>query len=339
MITETGASCSLAPRLLIDTDPGIDDALALILALGSPGTSVEAITTVAGNVTVECASRNLARILAVTSPSPAPLVGIGARGPRAGTLVTATHVFGEDGLGGIDRLREPDGRPTFPEAPQAWHPAGAAELIVSCARRWGASLTIVALGPLTNLALALDRDAAALAGIGRLVVMGGAVAVGGNVTATAEFNIFVDPESAARVFDAGLPLTLVPLDATRQVVWSARDVASLAAVPGPIACFARHLGERGLALAEGPGIEMHDPLAMAVALDPSLVQTLRLPVAVETAGAMTRGMTVVDRRRPSPARPRLPSDDPIRGACDVVLGVDVGRFFRMFEQALWARSA
>jgi inosine-uridine nucleoside N-ribohydrolase len=84
---------------------------------------------------------------------------------------------------------------------------------------------------------------------------------------------------------------------------------------------------------------MHDPLAVAVALDPSLVQTLRLPVAVETAGAMTRGMTVVDRRRPLPARPRLPSDDPIRGACDVVLGVDVGRFFRMFEQALWARSA
>ena len=322
--------------LLIDTDPGIDDALALCLALRAPGATVVAVTTVAGNVPVAVATRNVARVLGVTRPVPPPVVAVGSAGPRARPLVTASHVHGEDGLGGLGECAGLDGRLRFPEAPLVSHPGDAADLIVRSARQWGGELTIVALGPLTNLAEAVDRDAAALRRVRDVVVMGGAIAVGGNVTAAAEFNVFVDPESAARVLEAELPLTLVPLDVTRQVVWRADAIARLAASPDPVARFAVAVAERGLALAQRfgeAGVTMHDPLAVGVALDPALVETVPLPVGVETEGRLTRGMTVADRRGPSPSRALRPN-------CRVALRVDATRFLTMLEEVLWQpRSA
>jgi purine nucleosidase/pyrimidine-specific ribonucleoside hydrolase len=310
--------------VLIDTDPGIDDALALLLAFRSPEWRVEAVTTVAGNVPVELGTANTRRLAGVAGV--APMVAIGARGPLVGPLVTATHVHGDDGLGGLAHA--------LPEAPVEAHPGDAADLLIACARRWAGELVVVALGPLTNLAVALERDRAALAGVRAVVVMGGAAAVGGNVTAAAEFNVFVDPEAAHAVLAAGLPLTLVPLDVTSQVVWPAARIDRLAGTSGStVAGLAAALAGRGLALAraEGaPGIVMHDPLAVAVALDPSLVEAPLLPVAVETTGGLTRGATVVDRR---------PGRAPSGPACRVALRVDAGRALRLFEERVCGASA
>lgn len=319
--------------VLIDTDPGVDDALALLLALSAPGWRVEAITTVAGNVPVEQATRNVARILGSLAVDPPPLVGVGAAGPRRGPLLTATDVHGPDGLAGLGQRRGRDGQALLPEAPLARHPGGAADLLVASARRWPGRLVVVALGPLTNLAESLDRDQGALRRVARVVVMGGAVKAPGNVTATAEFNVYVDPESAARVLGAALPLTLVPLDVTRQAVWSEAGVRRLARATGRAARCAHLVGQAALALPhhrEAGGLVLHDPLAVAVALDPTLVETEELPLTVELEGRHTRGMTVADRRvPPREAWPR----------CHVAMRVDAARFGVTFEEVLWHGSA
>lgn len=321
--------------VLIDTDPGIDDALALLLAFRSPEWRVEAVTTVAGNVPVEVGTANVARILGVARPSRPPVVGVGAAAPLSRPLVTATHFHGEDGLGGLAARRGADGRSCFPEVPLVRHPADAADLLVQAARRWRGELIVVTLGPLTNLALAVERDAEALRGVRAIVAMGGTVAESGNVTAAAEYNVFVDPEAAARVVAAGLPLTLVPLDVTHRVVWPATRVERLVRAPDPVARFAHALAQQGLGLARASGeggITMHDPLAVGVALDPSLVEAPALPLAVETAGTLTRGATVVDRRR-------RPAERTGWGRCRVALRVDAGRFLDLYEARVCPASA
>jgi purine nucleosidase/pyrimidine-specific ribonucleoside hydrolase len=319
-------------RLLIDTDPGIDDALALLLALGDRRGRVEAVTTVSGNVGVDLATRNLARILGAAAPEPFPRVARGAARPRCGEPVTAGHVHGADGLGDLSGGPSTGGPSPFPEAALGTVGEDAAGLIVATARRLAGELTIVALGPLTNLAVAVERDRDALARVGRVVVMGGAIAVPGNVTPVAEFNVFVDPEAAALVLAAGLPLTLVPLDVTARVAWEASWLDRLPQGPDGAGRLATALLAGGLALGAARGASafaLHDPLAVGVALEPSLVVTCRLPVAVETVGALTRGMTVADRRR----RPAAPA------TCEVALEVDAARFLARFEEVLWGRSA
>jgi purine nucleosidase/pyrimidine-specific ribonucleoside hydrolase len=310
--------------VLIDTDPGIDDALALLLAFRSPEWRVEAVTTVAGNVPAELGTANARRLAGIAGV--APVVAAGAREPLAGPLITATHIHGDDGLGGLAR--------ELPEAPVPAHAGDAADLLIACARRWPGELVVVALGPLTNLALALERDRPALAGVRAVVAMGGSAALGGNVTAAAEFNVFVDPEAAAAVLTARLPLTLVPLDVTSQVVWPAARIDRLPGrSDGSAAGFAGALAGRGLALARAAGHEgivLHDPLAVAVALDPSLVEAPLLPVAVETTGKLTRGATVVDRR---------PGRSTSQPACRVALRVDAARTLRLFEERVCDASA
>jgi inosine-uridine nucleoside N-ribohydrolase len=251
--------------VVIDTDPGIDDALALLFAWNSPEIQVEVITTVAGNVTIEAASTNLLRLLALRRPAPRPVVAAGAPGPLARALTTATRYHGEDGLGDLADWPEVERLPGSP---------GAVEVILDAARRYERDLMIIALGPLTNLALALKEDAGALGRVGRVVAMGGAVDVPGNVTPTAEFNMFVDPEAAHRVLAAGLPLEIVPLDATRQAVLPRAGMrAALARASGPIASRIQGFSERGFRIAHSDGeqgMALHDPLAVGLALDPSL---------------------------------------------------------------------
>lgn len=250
---------------LIDTDPGIDDALALLFAWSSPEIRIEAITTVAGNVSVDAASTNLLRLLALRRPAPRPVVAAGAASPLARALTTATRYHGEDGLGDLPDWPAVERLPPSPDA---------VAVILEAARHHGHDLTIVALGPLTNLALALKEDAAAMAQVGRIVAMGGAVDVPGNVTPTAEFNMFVDPEAAHRVLAAGLPLEIVPLDATRQAVLPRAGMrATLARSPGPLAARIQGFSERGFRISHSDGAQgmaLHDPLAVGLALDPSL---------------------------------------------------------------------
>jgi inosine-uridine nucleoside N-ribohydrolase len=323
-------------HLLIDTDPGIDDALAILLALSSPDARVEAITTVAGNVSVDLATVNARRILAVAAPDPMPPVFPGAPTPLTRALVTAAHVHGDDGLGHLDRFVEPDGRPRYPEPAISLETAPAAEAILDAADRWGPDLTIVALGPLTNVAAALALDARRLARAARIVVMGGAIAVPGNVTPVAEFNIHVDPEAAARVLSSGLPIELIPLDVTRQVVLAERAVVGrLRGRASPVARFILDFTGHGFAFGderEGGGIVLHDPLAMAVALDPSLVTFEALHVEVECEGRLTRGLTLADRRGPAAGRPASPT-------CRVALAVDVERALRLVLEGLCPASA
>lgn len=322
--------------ILIDTDPGIDDALAMLLALSSPEISVEAITTVAGNVTVELGTANVFRILDIVRPARRPRVARGAAAPLTRPLVTAAHVHGEDGLGNLHRLLEPDGRPRYPSLTGNVEMLGAADLILETVEKHPGRLVIVALGPLTNLALALERDAARLRLAQRIVVMGGAVAAPGNVTPAAEFNLYVDPEAAAAVFNAGLPIELIPLDVTRQVLLTRAALGeALGRAPGRRARFVEDFSLFGFDFAdshEEAGIALHDPLAMAVAVEPGLVGLDSFHVDVECEGAHTRGMTVADRRDIPPHRRKAPN-------CRAALRVDVERSLRFFLERVCRTSA
>jgi inosine-uridine nucleoside N-ribohydrolase len=294
---------------LIDTDPGIDDALALLLAWSSPEIRVDAITTVAGNVPLDSASTNVLRLLALRRPTPRPVVAAGAASPLARALTTATRYHGEDGLGDL-----PDWPPVGPVAASP----DAVGVIVDAARRHGRELTLVALGPLTNLALALKADAAAVTRVGRVVAMGGAVDVPGNVTPTAEFNMHVDPEAAHRVLASGLPLELVPLDATRQAVLPRAGMrATLARSPGTLASRIQAFSERAFRIehADGSqGMALHDPLAVAVAVDPSLAKWEAVRLAIGPDGETLRTSGAPN--------------------CRVAKGVESDRFLRLFLDRL-----
>jgi len=318
---------------LIDTDPGIDDALAILLALASPEVSVEAVTSVAGNVPVDFTTANVHRILSVGAPGTRFRVARGAAAPLRGPLVTASEFHGDDGLGGISGLRGPSGDLLYP-APAA-SPAGTSapgdvdgpDLILEMVDRFPGELVVVMLGPLTNLAVALERDRRRLSRVARVVIMGGAIAAPGNVTPSAEFNFHVDPEAAAAVFRSGLPLELVPLDATEQATLRRADLAAvLARGPAPIARFiddfTNHLFTFGDQRGE-EGFALHDPLAVGVALDPSLVELEPFHVDVEDEGRVTRGASVADRRR-------FPSGEKAPPNCRVAMTVHTDRFLELF---------
>jgi inosine-uridine nucleoside N-ribohydrolase len=323
-------------HLLIDTDPGIDDALAILLALASPEVRIEAVTVVAGNVPVDQATTNARRILSVGAPDPMPPVVRGAEAPLKRALVTAGHVHGQDGLGNLDRFVEPDGRARYPEPPPVIETRSAAEVILETTERLGPDLTVVALGPLTNLAAAVALDPRRLARAGRIVVMGGAVAVPGNVTPAAEFNFFVDPEAAAQVLEAGLAVELVPLDVTRRVVLAQSVLTERLrrCADHRIARFILDFTLHGFAFGsarEGSGIVLHDPLAMAVALDPSLVAFEAMNVEVECEGKLTRGLSLADRRA-------IASHHKRAATCRVAVDVDAPRVLDLFLERLCPAS-
>src|SRR5262245_16731896 len=316
------AATQLLP-VAIDTDPGIDDALALMLALRSPELRVELITTVAGNVPVPMATANARRILALLAPSVWPAVAQGLGRPLRRPLHTATAFHSNDGLGGVTHLRHPDGRPCYPVPAQPPVHRQAVQRLLQAVQRYGRALIMIALGPLTNIARAIQLAPTLMQQLGRLVIMGGAIGVPGNVSPVAEFNIFVDPHAADVVFRAGLPITLVPLDVTRQVRLTRDFLQHVGQGTGSdLVQVTHHLTQRPLHSQE-QSMAMHDPLAVAVAIDPSLITLTSLPVSVETRGQHTIGMTVADRRPPaswSCATPRL----------EVALAVDAARVLDLF---------
>ncbi len=307
--------------VLIDTDAGVDDALALVLALRSPEIRVHAVTTVAGNVDVRKCTRNVLALLHILRGEDGVPVAEGASKPLLRKLVTAPEVHGRDGFGNarpaIRSTRRKEGEP-------------ARDVIVRLAQRFGRKLTIIALGPLTNIAIALKSHPHTMRNIGHLVSMGGAFRVAGNTGPVAEFNYYVDPEAAHQVLNSGIRITVVPLDITQQVVLMRRELERRAARrANPISktilrmtklYMQYHLRTEGFF-----GGFLHDPLAVAAAVQPSLVQTQRVHVDVETRGILTRGMSVADFRKQS------------RGQkVDVALKFDKEEFLKLFHERLWA---
>lgn len=309
--------------VLIDTDPGVDDALALLLAWRSPELHVAGVTTSYGNVQVEQATRNLFQILKLAAPPLAPLIGRGAARPLQGPLRTATQVHGPDGLGGLESFRNQDGSPRYPSIEVAPGLPSALEVWENCLRRFPEELVLVTLGPLTNLAQALIAIPQALRKLRGVITMGGAITVPGNVTPAAEFNVHSDPHAAQRVMDAGLPLTLVPLDVTTRVTWSREAIHLLAVTRSdPLGQFLKDATGTVLAYAEKvqgqAAMELHDPLAVGVAIDSTLVERVPLQVTVATQGRATLGRTVAGRR----------------GQVLVALKVDAPRFLSLFLSRL-----
>lgn len=272
-----------ARRIVIDTDPGTDDAVAILLALASPELRVDAIVAVAGNGPLNFMERN-ARAICELAGRPDMLVYAGCPRPLRSDAINAAYFHGETGLG---PLQLPP--PTMPLQPVH----GVAAAIELLRQAPADSVTWCALGPLTNVAAALVQAPDIIAGAKELVLMGGASRALGNISPAAEFNILADPHAAQIVFDSGLPITMVPLDVTHQVRSTPERIARIAALRSPVAAAVAEL------LAPPPGRQpsaLHDPCVIAYLLAPELFQGSRANVAVETQSALTLGATVVDWR-------------------------------------------
>ena len=277
-----------ARKIIIDTDPGQDDAVAILTALGSLELEVVGITAVAGNVPLKLTERN-SRMICELADRRDIRVFAGRDRPLRRELVTAEHVHGRTGLDGPDL---PD--PTMPLQKQ-----DAVEFICETLRREPAdAITLCPLGPLTNIAAALEADPAAARRTREIVLMGGAYFEVGNVTPAAEFNIYVDPEAAAAVFRAGIPIVVMPLDVTHKALTTSARVDGF-----------RNIGNRaGTAVAEltgfferydkekygTDGAPLHDPCVIAYLLEPELFSGRHVNVEIETVSDLTRGMTVAD---------------------------------------------
>lgn len=295
---------------LLDCDTGVDDAIAILLSKHLERLELVAVTSVAGNVECDKTTKNALRIL--------ELAGIdvpvyrGAEQPMFCEPVTAYYVHGQNGLGDLDVPEPKKG----PEALPAW------DAIYEYAKRYDGELTIVAIGPLTNLGLALAKYRELPGLIKRIVIMGGA-AVGGNVTPAAEFNIYVDPEAADMVFTCGAPVYMCGLDVTQPAYLTAGELDELGALGSQQAKFARDVSQGVLAYSEGfdpplPGMCMHDPVTLLYAEDDSYFTTKRVGIRVETKGLLTRGKTVTD----------LYSDKQMDHNAYIVTGVDREEFKR-----------
>jgi inosine-uridine nucleoside N-ribohydrolase len=274
--------------LLVDCDPGQDDAIALLLALASPELELLGVTTVAGNQTLEKVTANALRVLELAGRGDIP-VAAGAGRPLVRELVVAADAHGETGLDGPD-LPPPRARPVEQHA---------VDFLADRILTSGRPVTLAPLGPLTNVALLLARHPAAAARIDRIVLMGGAIAEG-NMTASAEFNVWVDPEAAARVFESGLDVTMVGLDVTNKAVFTAADADRLrgsGAVGEAVAAMFDFYGRFYSEAYDLGGTPVHDAVVVAHLCRPGLVKTLDRHVAVELGSGLCRGRTVVDMRR------------------------------------------
>ena len=300
----------MARKVILDCDPGHDDAIAILLADANPAIELVAITTVAGNQTLDRTTRNALRVCALAGIDDVP-VAAGCDRPLLRELVTAAEVHGESGLDGAT-LPEPD------RGPAAAH---AVDLIVETVMAAPGEITLVPIGPLTNVALALRREPRIASRVREVVLMGGSF-TRGNRTPAAEFNIFVDPEAAAVVFEAGWPLTMVGLDLTHQARATPEVVARIRAVGTPLTEAVTGLMTfyaRAYPSSAGPAV--HDPCAVACVIRPDLLRCRDAFVAVETEGRWTRGMTVTDfdGRLDRPANARVATELDVAGFWDLAL--------------------
>ncbi len=275
--------------VIIDTDPSPDDAVAFLMALASPEElDVLAITTVAGNVPLPLTSKNARKALELAKRTATPVYA-GAAAPLVRKLITAEYVHGRTGFDGYD----------LPEPAMPLAEGFAPEVIVELAmQRSPGEVTLCCLAPLTNIALALSKEPRLASHLREIVIMGGAFSEGGNITPAAEFNIFVDPEAAARVLGCGAPITMIPLDCTHQALTAPARLDKLRACGTPVTEAFYHLlkfnkifDETKYGWVGGP---LHDATVIAYLLAPGLFAGREVHVSVELGSAQTLGMTVVD---------------------------------------------
>ena len=304
-------------KIILDCDPGHDDALAMMLAHGSPEIDLVAVTTVAGNQTLERVTRNAQSVATVIGMTGVPIAA-GCDRPLVRTQQVAATIHGESGMQG-PRLREPT---------TAIAPLHAVQLIIDTVMSHEpGEITLVPTGALTNIALAVRLEPRIVPRVREVVLMGGGYHKG-NWSAVAEFNIKVDPEAAHIVFGAGWPVTMVGLDLTHQALATPEVVDRIRAVGTQPARFVLELlASFGQAYREHENFDsppVHDPCAVALLIDPNVISTRRVPIAIELTGAETLGMTVADFRGKPPA------DCPTRVAVDL----DFDRFWELVIDAL-----
>jgi inosine-uridine nucleoside N-ribohydrolase len=273
-------------RVIIDTDPGVDDAMAILLALNSPELKVEALTVVPGNVEAAQGLANALKLVSLAGRCDVPVAG-GALHPLNQKLITAQFWHGINGLAGVE----------LPASKCKSDPRFGPDLIIEMAHRYPHQITLIAVGPLTNIALAVSKDPELASLIKDIVIMGGSI-TGGNVDGAAEANIYDDPEAAQIVFNAGWTVTMVGSDVGERTLMTRKYLAELQANHKPESDFIASLADYYLTRSEKSGYQgaaMYDPLAVGVVIDPTLVTVKNMRVDVETKGEFTRGETVANR--------------------------------------------
>jgi len=275
-------------KIIIDTDPGTDDAIALLLAFHSPEVQVQAITVVAGNVPVDMGLENALKVASLVGRCDVPIAR-GATRPLIEPPATGLFWNGPGGMGGAQL------------PPPTCHaiPAFAPDLLIEMIHKYPHQITLVPIGPLTNIALAVRKDPTIAPLVKQVILMGGGI-TGGNVNAVAEYNIHSDPEAADIVFNAGWPITMAGLDVTEITLVTEEDVAKLEQHPGPETAFAATVLRYQIGTYKGTGIfhggAIHDALAVGAAINPTFLTTQDMRVDIETRGQFTRGMTVANRK-------------------------------------------
>ncbi|HEY3473972.1 MAG TPA: nucleoside hydrolase [Anaerolineales bacterium] len=273
-------------RIIIDTDPGVDDALTFLLALASPEIQLEALTTTQGNVTLGKATRNALSVLELACASHIP-VAKGSLLPLVQPLRASAAVHGESGIGN-SRLPEPRVQPV---------PQHAVDYLIERVLVEPHQLSIFPIGPLTNIAMAIRKEPGFAKAVKELVIMGGAILEHGNVTPLAEFNTYVDPHAAHIVFHSGIPITLIPLDVTHRCLLKQEHVDRLMKISSPISRFIRDAVEVYLDASFALGFEgssLHDPLTLATIIAPELLTFKEYYVDVDLSAGPSMGKTFAD---------------------------------------------
>lgn len=277
----------MTKRIIIDTDPGIDDALAILLALASPEISLEGLSVVHGNCSLAQAVTNGLSILKLANAGHVPLA-VGCELPLVQPSLLAPETHGNTGLG-YAQLPAPRIRPTVQHG---------CDFLIDKIMANPGEITLAAIGPLTNVALAIRKEPGVVKALKEIIIMGGAIRHEGNTTALAEFNTYVDPHAAHIVFHAGIPTTLVPLDVTYQCVLLASDVERLMKIKSPIPEFIRDATNFYMEFhndyQEIKGCVINDPLALALTFAPELCNYQELPVDVDLSGGVSMGKTFAD---------------------------------------------
>lgn len=313
------SSTAAAPKpVILDVDPGIDDALAILLALRSPELDVRAVTVVFGNVEVDLGVHNALKILELGGRTDIP-VARGAARPLVAEPVTAKHVHGENGLGNVE-LPPPSAKP---------YPGSALRLLAATLETSSEPVTLVPVGPLTNIAVFLEAYPELTGKIRELVIMGGTTSVG-TVRPTVSANVFNDPEAAAIVYRSGLPITMVGFNVTSRTVLTPERLDRFSGSGDAVAHFVSAVVAFHRNVRHAEGLVVHDPLALGVSIDPTFVRTELLPVEVELRGDLTRGQTVVDLRAEATWRTER------EVSTRVALDVDAERFLTFLTDRLVA---